>query len=89
MNVCADGQAEAIKHKIGFPTSPNTTDPTSLLNYYSAHAPFDKKGHFGNVLRANLASQRRMWNKVNRLRDDGEWEMIPSEVVGHTTVDLS
>jgi len=76
----AQEKAEAITHKIGYPTSPNTTDPNSLLNYYAPNEPFDPKDHFGNVLRSNLAAQRRLWNKVDKQRDPGEWEMIASEV---------
>ena len=42
--------------------------------------PFSRDDHFGNAVRANIAGVRRMFNKVGKLRDSGEWEMIPSEV---------
>ena len=73
-------QANAITHKIGYPTVPNTEDPASLLRYYSLNLPIDQTDFFGNVLRSRLADAKRSWIQVGRKRDKGMWEMIPSEV---------
>lgn len=73
-------QADAITHKIGYPTVPNTEDPLSLQRYYSLNLPVSQDDYFGNVLRSRLADQRRMWVQVGRQMDKGMWDMIPSEV---------
>ena len=70
----------ALSAQIGYPTSPNVTDPEDLERYYSMQEPFDLNDFFGNVLRARVANVRRLWNKIGAERDAGEWDMIPSEV---------
>ncbi|GAA5872434.1 hypothetical protein JCM8547_000924 [Rhodosporidiobolus lusitaniae] len=76
----AKEKVEAIKVKIGYPTSPNTEDPVSLERYYSLNLPVLASDYFGNVLRSRVADERRKWVKVGRQVDPGEWEMVPSEV---------
>ena len=76
----AEEKAIAISHKIGYPASPNTEDPSAIERYYSLNLPISKGDLFGNVLRSRVADQRRMWVKVGRQVDPGEWDMIPSEV---------
>ncbi|BGP17139.1 hypothetical protein JCM10213_005237 [Rhodosporidiobolus nylandii] len=74
-------KVEAIKVKIGYPTSsPNTSSPESIERYYSLNLPIEKDDFVGNVLRSRVADQRRMWAKVGMERDEGEWDMVPSEV---------
>ncbi|ORY60370.1 hypothetical protein BCR35DRAFT_355234 [Leucosporidium creatinivorum] len=76
----AEEKADAITHKIGYPTVPNTEDPLSLQRYYALNLPVSQDDYFGNVLRSRLADQRRMWVQVGRQMDKGMWDMIPSEV---------
>ncbi|KAL8292016.1 hypothetical protein RQP46_001482 [Phenoliferia psychrophenolica] len=76
----ADEKAVAISHKIGYPASPNTEDASAIERYYSLNLPINKEDFFGNVLRSRVAGQRRMWVKIGRQVDPGEWDMIPSEV---------
>lgn len=47
----AQKKAAAIVPKIGYPTSPNTTDPTALRLYYG-RLQIKSDDLFGNVLRA-------------------------------------
>lgn len=42
-------QADAIRIKVGYPVSPNTDDPRSLVSYYS-NVKIDQKDFFGNIL---------------------------------------
>lgn len=76
----AQKKASAIRRKIGFPTSPNTTDPIALERYYLLQAPFNATDHFGNVLRAERADLIRTYQKVGRAPNHAEFDMIPSEV---------
>ncbi|SCZ89621.1 BZ3500_MvSof-1268-A1-R1_Chr9g10493 [Microbotryum saponariae] len=76
----AEEKADAIKHKIGFPTTPDTMDPDSIERYYNLNLPINRTDFFGNVLRSRLAEKRRLWVKLGKQVDHGEWEMIPSEV---------
>ncbi|GAA5902051.1 hypothetical protein JCM6882_000177 [Rhodosporidiobolus microsporus] len=76
----AKEKVDAIIVKIGYPTSPNTTDPTSIERYYSLNLPIKSDDYFGNTLRSRVADEKRKWAKVGRERDPGEWEMVPSEV---------
>ncbi|GAA5842860.1 hypothetical protein JCM11251_005829 [Rhodosporidiobolus azoricus] len=76
----AQEKVEAITVKIGYPTSPNTTDPASIERYYSLNLPIKADDYFGNILRSRVADEKRKWAKVGRERDAGEWEMVPSEV---------
>lgn len=66
--------------QIGYPTSPNTTDPSALERYYAPNLPVDAGDFFGNALRSVVADERRKWVSVGRPKDRGAWEMVPSEV---------
>jgi endothelin-converting enzyme len=44
-------QADAIRVKVGFPTSPNTTDARSVASYYSL-VEIDEKQFVKNMLSA-------------------------------------
>ncbi|KZO95345.1 Metalloprotease [Calocera viscosa TUFC12733] len=72
-------KADAIRVKVGYPLSPNTTDDVSIARYYSL-VPIKNETFFENVLSAQVADTIRMWAKVGKRRDKEEWEMIPSEV---------
>ncbi|GJN91329.1 hypothetical protein Rhopal_004350-T1 [Rhodotorula paludigena] len=76
----ASEKVAAIRYKIGYPTSPNTTDPASLARYYAINLPVESDDYFGNVVRSRVADERRKWIKVGRPKDRGEFDMIPSEV---------
>ncbi|GAA5916762.1 hypothetical protein JCM8208_001681 [Rhodotorula glutinis] len=73
-------KVEKIRVKVGYPTSPNTTDPASLERYYAPNMPVTKGDYFGNSLRAIVADERRKWVDVSRPKDHGTWDMVPSEV---------
>ncbi|KAK4057153.1 hypothetical protein OIO90_001648 [Microbotryomycetes sp. JL221] len=75
----AEVKASAITHKIGYPTVPDTMDPSSLERWYSLNLPIDVNDYLGNVLRSRVAEQKRSWSQIGRMRDE-RWEMIPSEV---------
>lgn len=45
-------QADAIRIKVGYPTSPDTLNPRSILNYYNL-VKTDKQDFLGNVLSAS------------------------------------
>ncbi|KAM0789178.1 hypothetical protein ACM66B_000026 [Microbotryomycetes sp. NB124-2] len=76
----AEEKASAITHKIGYPTVPNTEDPSSLERWYSLNLPIRLEDYLGNVLRSRIAEQKRNWAQVGRAQDKGRWEMIPPEV---------
>lgn len=47
---CAE-QADAIRVKVGFPLSPDTRDPGSILNYYKS-VKVHQDDFFGNMISA-------------------------------------
>lgn len=71
----AEEKADAIGIKIGWATSPNVTQPTSLRSYYALSRPIQGK-YFETVANARSQSQARMWRQVGKQRDRGEWEMM-------------
>lgn len=75
----AQVKADKIRIKVGWPDSPNTTDATSIANYY---APLDVQDgdHFGNQLRATTLSTRRALAQIGRKLDPLRWDMVPQEV---------
>jgi hypothetical protein len=48
-------QADAIRVKVGFPLSPDTRDPESILNYYSS-VKVHEDDFFGNMISATWVS---------------------------------
>ncbi|QRW00071.1 endothelin-converting enzyme [Ceratobasidium sp. AG-Ba] len=75
----AKEKAEAIRIKVGYPTSPNTTSDASIANYYGA-LKISSEEFFENMLSARAVDNFREWLSLGRRRDFGKWEMIPSEV---------
>lgn len=55
-------------------------DPLSLERYYSLNEKVEGDDFFGNVVRSNIAQEKRKWIRVGKQLDKGVWDMIPSEV---------
>lgn len=55
-------------------------DPLSLERYYSLNERVEGDDFFGNVVRSNIAQEKRKWIRVGKQLDKGIWDMIPSEV---------
>ncbi|TFK76595.1 zincin [Pluteus cervinus] len=72
-------KADAITLKVGYPLSPDTLDPQSIENYYSA-VKVNKKTYFENVLSAITSDQFKRWLQLGRSRNTKTWEMYPSMV---------
>ncbi|KAJ7445711.1 Metalloprotease [Mycena galericulata] len=72
-------KAEAIRVKVGYPTSPNTLDARSILNYYSG-VKVNADTYFDNILSAAGSDQFKTWVKLGQRRNFDEWEMWPSMV---------
>ncbi|KAH8829537.1 endothelin-converting enzyme 1 [Flagelloscypha sp. PMI_526] len=72
-------KAKTIQVKVGYPSSPDTKDPYSLLRYYYLNSVHPEK-FFENILSAAKANTYRAWIQLGRRRDHGEWEMYPSIV---------
>jgi len=66
-------KADAFDVKVGYPKYPDTDNPEAIARYYSINLPVLKDDYFGNVLRARLADQRRMWVTVGQLRNKVRW----------------
>ena len=75
----AQVKAAAIKPRIGYPTSPDVTDPESLALWYS-RVEIKENDYFGNVLQWVFAEGYRTWQTLGKRRDDGTWEMTPQTV---------
>ncbi|KDN51555.1 hypothetical protein RSAG8_00100, partial [Rhizoctonia solani AG-8 WAC10335] len=72
-------KATAIRIKVGYPTSPNTTSDASIASYYGA-LKISNDEFFENMLSARAVENFRAWLQLGKRRDLGTWEMIPSEV---------
>lgn len=72
-------QADAVKIKIGYPISPNTTDASSVAKYYS-DLSVGRKTYFGNQLNSATRLTRNEWSYVGRKLDPERWDMKISEV---------
>ncbi|KAJ6606496.1 Metalloprotease [Mycena vulgaris] len=68
-------QADAIRVKVGYPISPDTRDPASILRYYGT-VTVDEDNYFDNLLSAAFKT----WLKLGQRRNIDEWEMWPSMV---------
>ncbi|GFZ45763.1 hypothetical protein JCM24511_03493 [Saitozyma sp. JCM 24511] len=75
----AQKKAEAIIPKVGYPLTPDTTNPGALQFWYRM---LEIKGDdfFGNVLRSTLVEEARTWQTLGRKRDRQTWEMYPQTV---------
>ena len=70
----AQKKAQAIIPKIGYPLSPDTTDPDSLANWYQ-DVKIVTDDFFGSILSSSLAEGVRQWRKLGRIRDRREFEV--------------
>lgn len=75
----AEKKADAVRIKVGYPTSPNTTDGDAIERYYN-DLTVKKDDYFGNLLAARTRDARRSWAYVGRKLDPGRWDMFTSEV---------
>ncbi|KAJ7771710.1 hypothetical protein B0H16DRAFT_1514445 [Mycena metata] len=72
-------KADAIRVKVGYPTSPNTLDPAAILRYYS-RVKINEDTYFDNILSASASDSFKTWLKLGGRRNQAEWEMWPSMV---------
>ncbi|KAH9484148.1 Endothelin-converting enzyme-like protein [Psilocybe cubensis] len=72
-------KADAIRVKVGFPISPDTRNPRSIISYYR-DVKANKLDFFGNVLSAGASSTFKTWSQLGKSRDLNTWEMYPSTV---------
>ncbi|KAJ4467451.1 hypothetical protein C8J55DRAFT_229721 [Lentinula edodes] len=75
----ASNKAQTIRVKVGYPLSPDTTNPASIASYY-ARVTGDEKTFFENVLSASVNDEIRGWLQLGKQRDLNAWEMYPSMV---------
>ncbi|KAJ7074256.1 hypothetical protein C8F01DRAFT_1272809 [Mycena amicta] len=72
-------KADVIRVKVGYPISPDTRDPSSILRYYST-VKIDEDAFFENMLNAAGSETFKMWLKLGQRRNEDEWLMWPSMV---------
>jgi len=72
-------KAEALHVKVGFPLSPDTRDPRSLVSYYTL-VKVHVDTFFENMLSAASSDMFKMWQKIGKQRNPDEWEMSPATV---------
>ncbi|KAH7889832.1 Metalloprotease [Phlebopus sp. FC_14] len=72
-------KAEVIRKKVGFPLSPDTRDPRSLVSYYTL-VKVHVDTFFENMLSAAASDVYKMWQKLGKARNPDEWEMAPATV---------
>ncbi|KAJ6500490.1 hypothetical protein C8R45DRAFT_70983 [Mycena sanguinolenta] len=75
----AADKADAIRVKVGYPISPDTRDPASILRYYR-DVNVDEDTYFENVLSAAASDSFKSWLQLGRRRNFDQWEMWPSMV---------
>lgn len=72
----AQKKARSIIPKVGYPLTPNTTDPESLQRWYS-RVEVSSDDYFGSVLSTVLLEEQRTWAGLGNKRDRQAWEMYP------------
>nr|GAT59620.1 endothelin-converting enzyme 1 [Mycena chlorophos] len=75
----AAAKADAIRVKVGYPISPDTRNPASILQYYST-VKIDEDKFFDNILSARTSEAFKMWLQLGQRRNPNEWLMWPSMV---------
>ena len=69
-----------LPKQIGYPLSPDTTKAESIRSYYQIQMPVRADDFFGNVVRAQIADEKRKWASIGRPKNRDVWEMNPQEV---------
>ncbi|KAF8654168.1 hypothetical protein AX16_003697 [Volvariella volvacea WC 439] len=72
-------KADNIRVKVGYPLSPDTKNPESILRYYS-NVKVDKNTFFDNMISAAASAQSKKWLQLGKTRNPNTWEMFPSTV---------
>ncbi|TDL24747.1 endothelin-converting enzyme 1 [Rickenella mellea] len=72
-------KADAIRVKVGFPLSPDTTSARSIAVYYNA-VHIHNNTFAENVLSASTSDQIKKWQQLGKRRNPESWEMYPSMV---------
>ncbi|KAI0035727.1 metalloprotease [Vararia minispora EC-137] len=72
-------KADKLRIKVGYPLSPNTTRPGSLLAYYNL-VKISKLTFFSNMLSADASDVYKSWQFLGKKRDQEAWEMTPATV---------
>ncbi|KAG6820570.1 hypothetical protein H0H93_015090 [Arthromyces matolae] len=75
----AASKADSLRVKVGYPSSPDTEDASSINRYYS-QVKVDKFNFFDNVLSAMKSDQFRRWQQLGKRRNLDAWDMFPSTV---------
>ncbi|TFY82283.1 hypothetical protein EWM64_g1728 [Hericium alpestre] len=75
----AADKADAIRIKVGYPLSPNTTNAESIARYY-ALVKVSQHAYFDNMLSAVTSDVYREWQQLGKQRDLQAWEMTPATV---------
>ncbi|KAH9945985.1 metalloprotease [Epithele typhae] len=75
----AAGKADALRIKVGYPMSPNTENPRSLVNWYR-NVKINVATFFDNIVSANVGDEIRRWYQIGKQRDPEAWEMYASTV---------
>ncbi|KAH8106762.1 Metalloprotease [Cristinia sonorae] len=75
----ATQKADALRVKVGYPLSPDTRNPRSLVNYYRL-VKVHEDTFFENVLSSQVNDQIRMWSKLGKRRDQDDWLLVPTKV---------
>ncbi|PWN44245.1 zincin [Ceraceosorus guamensis] len=75
----AEAKADAVKVKVGWPTSPNTTNAIAMEAFY-ADLDIKPGEYLGNVWRSQVRGVRRDWAQAGKKLDEQRWDMFPAEV---------
>jgi len=75
----AQKKARALIPKVGYPLTPNTTDPASLARWYG-RVNIKSDDFFGNVLSSSIEDELKAWSNLGMRRDRASWEMYPQTV---------
>ncbi|KXN89289.1 Endothelin-converting enzyme 2, partial [Leucoagaricus sp. SymC.cos] len=71
--------ANAIRIKVGYPLSPNTTSSQSIAEYYGP-VQIDKNNFFQNILSSQIGATIQGWSELEKPRNVQEWSMFPPTV---------
>ncbi|RHZ84461.1 hypothetical protein Glove_81g81 [Diversispora epigaea] len=73
-------KVKKIIQKIGYPTeSPDTMSPQSIAEYYEK-IKINQNEYFENIKNVEIWQSKRLWQRVDKPVDHGEWYMEPQTV---------